>query len=575
MSEPTKPRIGNAKERLRAAADDARTIATAVALLVIDRFPIIGAAARRNRRAVVLEPYVRTGTLAGSLLKLAAVPLLPLFCIIYGFFFGLTAPWWIVQFAAPIAVLAGAVIWALPDMKRAPTFGIELLFPVFFIVLVLWPGYLAIALPGLPWITMLRLVGFPMAGLLLVCLSVSERFRAEVRDSLNGFKPLTVFFFGFVLIEILTIPLSDNPVSSAQLVFTHQVNWTSVFIIGCVMFRDMRYVERYLTLLVCLMIPIIALTTFETYRQHVPWTAHIPPFLKVPDEVVERVLRVQFRLFLNRYRAKATFFTALSLAEFLSLLTPFLLYFGLSRINLFLKVGALALVPATFMAVRFTDSRLGVVGMLASVVLYGFLWSLVRWRANRKDVLAAGMVYGYPAVAALFMAAFLASGRLRAMALGGGAQASSNEARETQLVMAFDALTRRPVGYGAGQAGQSLGFAPGEFITVDNYFITVSMDYGLLGAIFWYGIFITAIVVAVRACLDPKTGGRPEARLMAPLAVSLTAFLIVKWVHGQDANHPIFFLMVAMISGLKWRLNAYPDWDGTSPLPPPARRSVP
>lgn len=439
----------------------------------------------------------------------------------------------------------------------------------------LWPGYLAIALPGLPWITSLRLVGFPMAGVLLVCLSVSERFRSEVRNSLTASKPLTVFFFGFVLIEILTIPLSAAPVASAQLVFTHQVNWTSVFIIGCVLFRDIRYVERYLALLVFLMIAIIALTSFETYRRHVPWMGHIPPFLRVPDDVVDRVLRVQIRLFVNRYRAKATFFTPLALAEFLSLLTPFLLYFGLSRLNSLLRAGALALVPLTFAAVRFTDSRLGVVGMLASVVLYGFLWSFVRWRANRKDLLAAAMVYGYPAVAALFTAAVFASGRLRAMVLGGNAQASSNEARNTQLAMAADALMRRPVGHGAGQSGQSLGFGAEDFITVDNYFITVSMDYGVMGAIFWYGIFITAIVVAVRVCLDPRTVGRPEARLMAPLAVSLTAFLIVKWVHGQDANHPIFFLLVAMISGLKWRLNAYPGWDGASQHPPPAMRRVP
>ncbi len=520
----------------------------------LDKFPIVGRDAFGRRRAVVLEPFVKVTSLAGSLILLVLAATLPLFCLIYGFFFALSVPYIIVPFVIPIAFLGILVIWSLPDQKTAPTFGLELLLPAFMIVLVLWPDYLAISLPGLPWITLLRLTGFPMTALLLVCLSVSDRFRKEVRNSLGASKPLTGFLFAFVAIQILTIPFSDHLLASAQLVFAHQVNWTCVFVISCLLFRDIRYVERYFALLVGLAVALTPVMFYETFRRHTPWMSHIPGFLKVPDGFIALVLKPNIRIFVDRYRAKATFYTPLGTAEFLSLMTPLFLHFAFSNIRPVLRIGVWLTIPLLFAAVWFTDSRLGMVGLLVTLVLYGFLWSIVRWRARQRDLVAAAMVYAYPALAAAFIGLISASGKARVMILGGQAQASSNEMRDSQLTLALHALSKQPVGFGAGQSGPSLGLPPGDFISVDNYFITIAMDYGFLGAFLWYGIFVVGIFEAVRCCLSRETADKPEARLLAPLAVSLTGLLILKWVHGQDGNHPIFFMMLGMIAALIYRL---------------------
>ena len=55
---------------------------------------------------------------------------------------------------APPAVVAFLVIWALPDLNWAPTRSLEWLFLPVLIALIGWPDYLAIELPGLPWITL-------------------------------------------------------------------------------------------------------------------------------------------------------------------------------------------------------------------------------------------------------------------------------------------------------------------------------------------------------------------------------------------------------------------------------------
>src|SRR6185369_1357593 len=63
--------------------------------------PLIGEAAVRRRRRVVLGPYKRVHSLKRTLLKILVAPALALFCLIYGFFFALTAPTLIVVFVAP------------------------------------------------------------------------------------------------------------------------------------------------------------------------------------------------------------------------------------------------------------------------------------------------------------------------------------------------------------------------------------------------------------------------------------------------------------------------------------------
>jgi hypothetical protein len=547
----------------------ARAIAGARAAPVIggirEHAPIVGDAAVRRRSRIVLQPYKRTHSLKGSILRILGAPALALLCLVYGFFFALTAPTFIVAFVVPLVVLTALIIWALPHQRTAPTLPIEFLFPSFFVALILWPNYLAVSLPGLPWITLLRIIGLPMAGLLLISLSVSPPFRKRVAESVSAVKLLWIFMCGFMLVQIVTTVISTAPAASAQLVFNHSIYWIAVFVIACVLFRDTRYVERYWGLLCLLAVPIAALVAIETRGQHIPWAAHIPAFLRIPDPSVQLTLAPSFRPGINLYRAKGTFSTPLGLAEYLSLLTPFFLHFGFWSKNKAVKIAAFAMIPILFLTIRMTDARLGLVGMLVSLLGYGLLWSIVRWRSHPRDIFAAATVYAYPAVFVAGVGLVFASHRINLMVFGDGAQASSTEARKTQLGMAISQLVRAPWGHGTGQCGPAMGYSEGSFITIDNYFITVALDYGILGLIFWYGIFIIAMVEAARYSISSKYAGRLEARLLAPLAVTLAAFLVIKWVHGQDDNHSMLFMMVGMVSALIYKLrNGTPEMETAS-----------
>ena len=99
-------------------------------------------------------------------------------------------------------------IWALPDRPHAPTKTMEFFFAGLMVSSIVWPNYLALALPGLPWITVIRLTAFPMAFLLLISLSTSVSFRSELRQSLRAVPGLWLAFLVFVVMQFVTIAFS-------------------------------------------------------------------------------------------------------------------------------------------------------------------------------------------------------------------------------------------------------------------------------------------------------------------------------------------------------------------------------
>ncbi|RYD73784.1 MAG: hypothetical protein EOP84_21010, partial [Verrucomicrobiaceae bacterium] len=133
--------------------------------------------------AVTLQPYQVSHPTGWRRYSVAALIFgVAIACIPYGFFYAITTPYLIVPLAAPLGVLAAIAIWALPDSRTRPLPGIETCFFTFLGAAIIWPNYIAISLPGLPWITVIRLFGFPLAFLFLVSLSTTPSFRAINSD---------------------------------------------------------------------------------------------------------------------------------------------------------------------------------------------------------------------------------------------------------------------------------------------------------------------------------------------------------------------------------------------------------
>jgi hypothetical protein len=497
----------------------------------------------------LLAGYKRT---PGRWLVVALIAILAVACFAYGFMFGVSAPARMMPFTVPIVVMLGLTIWALPPGDYAPTKLLEPLFIAFFAALVLWPNYLAIALPSLPWLTLLRIIGAPMVVVLLVCVSVSRRFRGEMVDILNTDKMLWRMLAALVVLQTVTIPLSSDPGATLNRYIIAQVNQTAIFFVACYVFTRERFLEMWVRMLLVMLAVLAALGLWEWSLKLLPWAGHIPSYLRVEDESVQRILTPRSRAATGIYRVHSTATTPLGLAEILGMSMPFAMHLLFDRYPLWVRVAAAAYIPYAVNVILLTDSRLGVVASLASVIFYLLIWALLRWRQNRDSIFGPAISLAYPAIFVGFVAATFFIGRLRAQVWGDGSQKASTESRIDQWIMGIPKIIKNPLGYGLGRGADELGFANAAgVITIDSYFLSVLLELGVLGFFVYFGLMARGAWVGARTVISSRLD--QELRLLVPLSVTIINFIIVKSVFSQDANHPLIFMMLGAIVAASYR----------------------
>lgn len=499
-------------------------------------------------QAPILQPY--TPPPRSWTKRALAFSALMLFCFIYGFFFSVIAPFYFVFLVSPLIFVTFLVIWVLPDTIRAPVRTLEWLFYAMFISLAVWPNYLAIALPGLPWITMIRLTSFPLLLVLLACLSVSSDFRRQLTHTFRALPAIPILLGIFVVIQLLSIGLSKEMGGSIQKFIVAQTTWTASFVVAAYLFLRSGQIRRWSTIFWALAIFVSMLSIWEYRVGHVLWLGHIPSFLKVEDESVERILAGSMRSWTTRYRTQATFTTPLGLAEFIALSLPFVLHFTTSRFSQRIRAAAIVSIPVLLYGCYLTDAKLGMVGCLAGILMYGFAVAFQNWRRNRQSLVAATFTFSYPAGLCLVFAALMFVGRFRALILGDGSHANSTDARYTQYAMGFDKILQWPFGYGIGMGGDALGFGLHlGMVTIDTYYLSIALEYGVIGFIVYYGMFAIAIFEGGRRSLLLQSRNVDRSFLL-PITVALMVFVVIKSVFSQQDNHPIVFMILGALAAI-------------------------
>ena len=482
------------------------------------------------------------------------VPGLALFCFVYGFFYAVFAPYLIVIFMTPQMILAGLVIWALPELRRAPTAALSVLFYAFYITLVLWPNYLAFAFPGMPWITMIRLTGFPLAFVLLICLSVSSNFRATLGETLNAVPILWKLVLAFAGIGLVSIAFSHNMSQSFQKYLLAQIGWTSIFFVSCYLFLKPGRVERVAALMWIMAVVVCLSGLWEHHLGHVPWRDHIPGFLKIGDPTVNAILAGGARSATGQYRVQGMFSSSLTLAEYLALTLPFVLHFIMSDYKTWVRLAGVATIPLFLNIVVATDSRLGSVGFFLAIVAYPLFWSILRWRRLRNDLIGPTVAMAYPVLFCAAVVAVFSVHKLRAKIIGNGPQDASNQGRKEQYITGIPKILEHPWGYGISMGADALGnYTLSGVLTIDSYYLLVGLEYGVVGFIIYYGMLMLGVRYGAKYAIRAYKYDR-EYSLLVPITIAVMNFIVIKAVFSQQDNHPLIFMMLGMLVALIARM---------------------
>ena len=523
-----------------------------------DRRPWYGrllARADSSHARVILKPYSDAGisrfqNALPLLIGLAAT----LACLPFGFYYAIVTPWLLVPFFVPIAILMALCIWALPDSNFLPDAVLEKMLFAYFVALVMWPNYIAIDLPGLPWISMARITNAPMVLLFLAALSTSQAFRSRLAEILASSPMVWKTMVVFLILQAISIPFSGSLNYSITQFIVEQTNHTAVFFICCYVFAKPGRVAIWTYLFWAMSIFVGAVGVIEYFHKLPLWSGYIPQFLLINDERVQATLAGSMRTETGQYRTSSVFSTPLGLSEFMALGLPFMMHFA-SSASYRPPVRALAAVTAvlSIIVVLLTDSRLGLFGLIISIALYTILRAIQGWLRNRTAIIPTAILVGYPAMFVVMISASFFVGRIRAKFWGTGQYDASNEGRKEQLAMGLPKVFQYPLGHGPGRAADVVGYTtPGGMVTIDNFMLVLAVDYGVLGLLAFIGMFGVTALTATRQAFS--TERRPaEYELIVPFAVVIIVFLVIKTVFAQNDNHPLMFMMMGVILALSYR----------------------
>lgn len=502
--------------------------------------------------SLVLPPYHQPKSRQWDFLRRSIIIGLIIFVgLIYGFLIAIFPLFLYTYLAAPIAIILLFTIWALPQSDNVPHATIVKLFFAAACTVCLWPNYLAIAVPGLPWITLIRLSSIPLTFWIFVSLSISPNFRKDMSQWFESSPWLLRLMLAFITIEILTLPMSSAPFASLNRLFILQIEWTMMFFVSAYVFSVPGRATLWAKMF-CVFSAFLAITSLIEYRMsHVPWAGHLPSFLVVQSEIVEKILAGGARAASGKYRVQSIFTTSLNFAEILGLSTAFFVHFLITSRHRLIQVALAIYLCFSFFVIITTDSRLGIVGFFASILLYLLVGSAKRWRSREDSIFSPAIVLSYPVIFMFFMGLTLTWHRLNVMVWGGGAQQSSTDGRAEQWTMGMAKFWQWPFGYGLNQGGEVVGWVDlAGNMSLDSYYLSVLIEFGLLGFVAYFGLFLLATFQALVGGLDSKD---EETDLLIPLGIMMIVFVIGKGVLNQTDNHTLVFVMLGMLAALVHR----------------------
>lgn len=498
----------------------------------------------------ILQPYERRREPSAGKRLVIGIGLI-LLAAFYGIMCSIMPMRFVIIPAIPILVMLGLILWMLPDVGGMPYDRLRTLMLWFLAVNILWPNYVAMNLPGLPWITPTRVIVFSMVAIFVYTLATSGEFRQRIIDGMNAEPHLRTLYWVFWATTVFAIVFSKYPIMSIKSFLNNQIYWTMFLALSTLLAMRRNFMMPAARIIAATMIIVALLGIYEYSIQRVFWLDHLPQWLKADEELLAIAGETQARAGTGLYRVRGTFLASLYFAEYASMAFPFILHF-LFRSKSFLSfvlllAGAFACATAMYL----TNARSGMIGLLLSLVLYGF-FSAWRVRSQRENSLeASAVVFGYPAAMIILMGVVLSWNRLRVAVIGGGQNTSSDNARQAQWEMGMPKALTHPFGHGPGRSGAVLSYTNrGGEGTIDSYLLSVLLDYGFIGLASFLALFLLAVWAGFKLFQKSRT---EEEQLVGPVTMALFNYIVIKAVLSSEGNMGVAFILMGCLFGLSWQ----------------------
>jgi O-antigen ligase len=450
-----------------------------------------------------------------------------------------------------VAVAGLVLLWVMPDLPLVSPRLIRKAFFVMLIVDLIIPFYYTVQFSGLPWISARRLATFALIAPFLVAVAASSEVRRHIAERVRASLLIFICATGFLAVAALSVLTSISPTESTSALVDAVLSWYVPFFAMIYIARDKNDVVFLLKIIsVCALFNTGA-GVVEFFLKHRFFIDIFPKgmlatMIENNPTLVNLLPNPQdFRNGL--FRASSTFVTPLSFGEFQIIVIPIGLFFLLHRETLFERALGGAVAFGGIVGIFCSGSRGGFVGVIASVAVFVTFYSI------RKAVSTRGSLV--PAIAGLFgiigfgcvIGLLLLSHQAHDMVLGGAAQSSSTDARYLQWAVATPFIKSNPItGHGFGLGGIII-----ELGQIDSYILSLVVETGVLGLVFFLGLLVLPVWYGLRNYLSDMS---ESGALAGALACSFIGFIMNRLVLSQKENHMLIFSLLAIVMALNYEL---------------------
>lgn len=453
--------------------------------------------------------------------------------------------------ALPWAILGLAgllLLWVMPDLATVPArlAGIALI--PFAVSVLAVPAYYAIILPGVPWISVRRVVFAVFAFAVAITISGSSKARSDLVTRLKVSPVVSSLIVAYFTINILAT-LTATRVGPAISDTMNSILFGLLPFTAVVLFvRTESAVRRFFVACVACVFIDMLLGAIESHL-HRPFLIYaLPPDMRsqlLAQAAGYSGLLEATGMRNGMTRALSIFNTALSWGEMSAMMSPLAAYFAAFGRSNTARVAGIAGVVASFVSVFLSGSRGGYVGFIAAALLFWCLLVLRTIRARPNSLIGPTALCLCAILSVATLSSVFFVGRVHTAVLGGGEVQSSNDGRAEQWAMAKPKIFARPIlGYGPGSSAEIVGWvnmagAP----SLDSYAITLLIGVGVPGCLAFFGMTIAAALGSFWRFIKVTS---PVDGYGLSLGCALVAYTLYRLTLSQAENNTIMFMLLGL-----------------------------
>jgi len=440
-------------------------------------------------------------------------------------------------------VLASALL--VPSNVMAPERLMRGVLSLLLFTWVVWPSYISYKFGPLPGINPTRLIYWGLISFWAYWVIASGNLKQQVTDALSRHKLFLTLLLALPAWQLFSSFMGAATFPSIYFTVKASAGGLLLFFVAISIIRTREQVENALTWVLAAALVVALIGIAEAVRGSNPFIALLP---NDPEQLAAMDWIIQDKSRSGVYRISSTFAHPLTLGEYLLMCIPVagcLAAIGATRLR---RILAFIYFPTSAVAIYATHTRSAMVGVgVLFVIIFTVIGiGSIRKQANFKGAVAGTFLLVCVLLASIAAGAFavnLAKGRDR------DEQGSTN-ARFIQLDIGTKALSSSPIyGYGPGMAVEKIGFLPGaKTLTIDNHYLSVALDTGLIGVAVYCLIFLFPIAIGIKLGLS---GFSPVHLMALATAVALIAFGFEKLVLSLTHNFDFAYILIAMTFVLK------------------------